>query len=1737
MNRYAFFKVMLICVLLLTSFPMGITYGQQVQREQTGHISPDTQAEPADTREWLQHHQDTLSDQAESAEPPTDSEEEVENVPNQSLDTDQVQDGTQATDGVAAPSAENPDLKYSAKELPYQYRRSNTDAPVDDLYRTANITENDLVLEGKHGLDLVLKRSYSSLDGLLDKPYTTKRGKNETETADREYQDEHNAPNGWSFNFPKLERYFKTDVLCDYNEQTPAYSCKDERGALRYVFTLDDGTVLEREGDKWVNYPYEGATLVRMKDNYPYISARLDINGNSYDFSLEDVPVGHGEYETVQVIKKTNAYGDQIVYRIPNYNADIEITDSAGRLIVLEKEMSYNTVKRIKVYSDTKRSQLLKHTEYVSGNTSFSSRRIWTLNQVREWDTQGKAYKTVAEYAYYDPSLYGKSEFNLLANYGFAAPNKTIALDFEGKESSAYIRQDDSGKSYLYYLLLKQVTYPVEGLSLNYTYSTYDQQNPDPFQRGVVRLYHDDKVLTYTSYHPVTAVQYRYKKTPNPLQPGSPEEWYSDTVSYPVTTNEIWKNQKEGHFRLANAQNRDGHLVVSRTISSYQSNVETTYEFNQDKNPLIRLVKNYIKEGRDSEAISGRLNLLEGDKEYLYRPVQYTSYTYENRSKKPKYVYHFLGRPSWLTADSEVYQYLLWPDLKGLTPDISSKIPKYANTETYEYNSFGDVTKEIDARGNLTTWEYTGAVTNNLRLPTRLTKQSPADDEYFHRETYEYTSEHLLKKETIQDSYPTEQGTATERTERAYTYENKRVASVSETSYGASSKTLTQNMLSYDAYGIYPTNIQMRVETAPGTFADVTVKTTYDPLGRITSQTYPDQSEVSYDYDLLGRLRTESFANQGEARTIEYKYDDSARKVTQLMPDGTEYLTQFTPFGEVEYQGQKAPGSTSIRHLLYNAYRANGRQLEASYPNARTDKRTEYVYNEDGSLWKTIDPVGITYYERANALEDATHYLPQDTVRVTAVNGLITTTYADRYQAVEKEAARTGDGSQTLVTTYRRDAFGQPVEKVVTDQTGENRVWNYRYNLKNSLVYLKDPEGQTYRYGYDSLGNLETVRENGTLTTRYTYNALSWKLSEEDIPGQKNETYTYNLTGDVKVYRDKNGNTFHYSYTPFYDVSRVEVKNPSGSLLNTQTKEYYAHTSLLKAETDSNGSGSANVRELRYTYDPFQRLSGIQSFGRYYQIKYKDDDDLIDELVYPDGTQVRYTYDAVGRIQQVFSPQMGTVTYDYNVSLDGEIQTLLYPNGIKLEHRMDSFGQMREVSHRQNVPVIWKETNEYQFGNVISANRNGTVFSYRYDKVDRLKGETKPTGDASYTYDERGNRKTFSGTVNPPVGNTSFSFDSLERLKEFTNPSGISTTYRYYANGLRATKQENNLTTHYVYLNGKVIEELDDKGNVTAQNIWGNQLLFRKDAASNKSGYYLYNSHGDVDAITDVRGETLNRYEYDSWGNIVSQQEAMSNPFKYTGEMYDNESKLYYLRARYYDPSVGRFISEDTYKGQVDNPLSLNRYVYTQNNPINFIDPTGHWCESKDGKWAHAGNCTDKRNNKSFEADFKHDGDFIREDGEIVGIYNHIEGAREDIALEVNTFLLFAPLPKFLGGGKAAASGKVTGTVWDSIKATQALNPGTVIPKSFELTIGSSKFWVHPNATKHMVEYSTKTLSHGSKMSDQALLTSFQNAVSQAIRKGLKYDELVKVGNWELIFSRPRDAGLLPVIKHAVYIP
>ncbi|WP_052948029.1 RHS repeat-associated core domain-containing protein [Aneurinibacillus tyrosinisolvens] len=106
---------------------------------------------------------------------------------------------------------------------------------------------------------------------------------------------------------------------------------------------------------------------------------------------------------------------------------------------------------------------------------------------------------------------------------------------------------------------------------------------------------------------------------------------------------------------------------------------------------------------------------------------------------------------------------------------------------------------------------------------------------------------------------------------------------------------------------------------------------------------------------------------------------------------------------------------------------------------------------------------------------------------------------------------------------------------------------------------------------------------------------------------------------------------------------------------------------------------------------------------------------------------------------------------------------------------------------------------------------------------------------------------------------------------------------------------------------------------------------------------YEYDAVGN--SLTDGNGNTVAQYQYDAWGNITSSAGLMkdANSYRYAGYRYDNETGLYYLMARYYDASIGRFITRDTFHGFENDPSSLNQYAYTKNNPVMYIDPTGHW--------------------------------------------------------------------------------------------------------------------------------------------------------------------------------------------------
>jgi len=145
----------------------------------------------------------------------------------------------------------------------------------------------------------------------------------------------------------------------------------------------------------------------------------------------------------------------------------------------------------------------------------------------------------------------------------------------------------------------------------------------------------------------------------------------------------------------------------------------------------------------------------------------------------------------------------------------------------------------------------------------------------------------------------------------------------------------------------------------------------------------------------------------------------------------------------------------------------------------------------------------------------------------------------------------------------------------------------------------------------------------------------------------------------------------------------------------------------------------------------------------------------------------------------------------------------------------------------------------------------------------------------------------------------------------------------------------------------KVVLELDGQGNQTARNVQGTNTIAR--TAEGETLYYMYNGHGDVTALLDAAGSIAATYYYDAFGNPIDTTGEASNPFRYSGYQYDEETGIYYLNARYYDPKIARFLTEDTYLGSIADPLSLNLYAYCHNEPVMYYDPTGHVeaCDAK----------------------------------------------------------------------------------------------------------------------------------------------------------------------------------------------
>ncbi|NOU78471.1 RHS repeat protein [Paenibacillus sp. LMG 31459] len=804
----------------------------------------------------------------------------------------------------------------------------------------------------------------------------------------------------------------------------------------------------------------------------------------------------------------------------------------------------------------------------------------------------------------------------------------------------------------------------------------------------------------------------------------------------------------------------------------------------------------------------------------------------------------------------------------------------------------------------------------------------------------------------------------------------------------------------------YPTEQQQWFNIGQPNQQIVTTWKSYDRAsGLLLSETNGNQQTTSYVYDALGRLlkiTKPEFSNSNGTRyseTEEYIYKDNQISTNF---DSVNAGTYSFVVDTIHTLTQIANGSTMKTYGI-QFYNGLGQTLldERYDPNAGRYTQTQYHYDEWNRPVYVIDAASNTLsasYDAWGRQNRATNANEDLIVSEYSIKARTSTSYIQDKTTHEilNYAEQSFDvwGNKISASTYKDwPANGQKITESyrynimgnMTGYTDPNRKLNedgvtatYTYDSLGRLSALKDALNQTTAYSYDGNGQLSKVTiqaKNGspqTLNTK-TYNELGLLAVKQDGASQS-ESYTYNSLGQLTAKTDRNGSSYGYLYD---ESGRLKKSTISGTINNvTQTQE----TNVIF------GDGSASNQTLQtlknnvitatqtQTQDSLGRVRSYSALSGNHSASIGNQLDIIGRVKQISDnymgfyTNYQYTKQRLDKVQTNGSSTMtsaASANVQYSYFANDLVKSIAYPaltdgSVLKTEYTYNkALGWTESVKNTKGSEVL----SGYSYGYDNNGNRvrvseirkgssSEQVTNYDYDALNRLVSINRPDGtQTTYTYDVRGNRQTASDTssVNQDLADSSYTYDLQNTLTSVTK-GGNTTSFKYYADSLRSIKTKGNTETQVNYnFQGQVISEEKIVSGVFVEQanfVRGDRVLVKKDKKASKDYYYLYNGHGDVVQIVDTNGVIKNNYVYDEWGNITSQTEEISNSFKYAGETYDPETGLYYLRARYYDPSMGRFLNEDTVEGQIDNPLTQNLYTYVGNNPLIFSDPSGHSMES-----------------------------------------------------------------------------------------------------------------------------------------------------------------------------------------------
>jgi RHS repeat-associated protein len=696
---------------------------------------------------------------------------------------------------------------------------------------------------------------------------------------------------------------------------------------------------------------------------------------------------------------------------------------------------------------------------------------------------------------------------------------------------------------------------------------------------------------------------------------------------------------------------------------------------------------------------------------------------------------------------------------------------------------------------------------------------------------------------------------------------------------------------------------------------DGTTVSTYDwNTGNLTRLVEPGGAATSHTYDAFNNL-TSTTDRRGFTTTYEY--------------DGFHRLVKVTD-----------PLGRSTRHE-YGPRGLRTRTIDA------LNRATTFTYDQWGYPATVVNAAGetvsFTYDIAGRKLSETT---PQ--------NGQTTYTYDGRGNVL------TSTDALHKMTVYGYDSHGRKTS--VTDAL--NHTTTYRYSdFRNALSDTIDARGGQIHLSRDGNdANMVTdVRDANNHTTHFEYDDLHRRIEETDPLGN---TWRFTYTGRdrLKTVTDARGRRTTYHYDD--GLQLVAIQHADDRWVDYQ----YDAAGNKTRMTDWTGT-------TRWTYDALNRVVLVTRNGTETSYVY-DEVGNLSSLTLEPGKPVTYTYDDANRLKTVTDWQGRKTTYTYT---SGRMAGYTLPNGVTTIFGYDNVGRPTSIRYERGANIIASFDYGYDaVGNrVWRRNTDGRQESYAYDELYRLIWVSYPGhpgfSQEEYAYDATGNRIRKSVYHGGPWQHSYFSYDAADRLLNDGNGScaydangsllgcgsqsfswdaqghlsyaytgGLETNYVYDGDGRRTGWYRGSTSREYlvntVAAPHEALKETDQNGNGT-YFVYGHDLLYVIDSRGPR--YHHTDALGSVMVTTDANGRNEASNDFHVFGDYRGYGYTYERTRRrFTGEE-DDDNGLIYLRARFYHPASGRFLSRDPFPMNEADSQSINRYVYVQNNPVNLTDPTG----------------------------------------------------------------------------------------------------------------------------------------------------------------------------------------------------